>query len=92
MFGSASIGPRVSDVMSGHRAVRTIVVRVRLIDAPYHRFDDLHSEFVKLFLHRMGAVVARAALDDVHFGARYLGQDLLCLGADILHTLVAGRM
>ena len=73
MFGSASIGPRVSDVMSGHGAVRTIVVRVRLIDPSYHRFDDLHREFVKLFLDRVGAIVARAALDDVHFGARYQG-------------------
>ena len=92
MLGRAAVRAHMGDVMAGHRAVRAVMVGLGLVDARDHRFDDFHRHFRELRLHRIGAVVPRATLDDVDFGSRDQRQSLFGLRADVLHPLMAGSV
>jgi len=92
VFRLAAVLEAVGDVVSGHGAVAAVVVRLGLLDTVDHRTGDLHGGLVVLLLHRVGAVVAGAALDDLDLGIRDQRQQLTGLLPHVLHPLVTGRV
>ena len=78
------------DLVAGHRAIAGVVVGVRRLHAlriPAGRSSS-RRRGTRVFT-RIGAVVARAALDHLHGGVRHQPQHIARLQADVLHPQVA---
>ena len=80
------------DLLRRHGAITREVLRFCVVDLARDRPRDLARHGRVLRLDAIGAVVARAALDDAHLRARHQFQDFPGLAADVLHPLVAGRL
>src|SRR5688572_13529836 len=77
------------DVARGDRAVRAYVMGIRLGHLAEHRAADLHGVLEVLGLHAPSAVVARAALDDLHLRAWNRLEHLARLLSHVLYARMA---
>ena len=89
MLWGTPVAQAVFQVVTSHRAVAAIVIRVHLLDLVDHGPADLHGGVEEVAFHGVGAVVAGAALDRGDFGAGNQLQRLLGLETEILDPNVA---
>src|SRR5574340_317986 len=68
MNRGAAVGKSVFDVVGRHGAVAAVVVDLSLAHPIDDRLDDFHGRDVEFLLHRVGAVVSRAALYGFNLG------------------------
>ena len=85
---SATIGN--VDQAARHGAVGAEGVRLGFLDTTHHRTCDFHCLFVGFGLHRIGAIVAGAALDGGDFGVGDQVQEITRFHAEVLHPLMTG--
>ena len=92
MFRPTAVSQPVFDLVPGHGTVAAIVIRMAFLHAGNDRFTDLHGHFVKLFFHRIGAIMTGTAFDSVYAGVGDQLQQVAGFHAHILHSQMAGNV
>ena len=92
MLGIAAVSDAMGDMMTGHGAIAAVVIRLGFFHPAGHRSDNFHGSVKKLLFDRIGAVVAGASFDCFDLGIRHQLEDIAGFHAEILNSLMAGRM
>jgi len=80
------------NLITGHGTITNIVIYLCLSNFVHNRLAYFHGNIVIFTFHRIGTIVARAAINDSNMRIRDKSQHLFSFHADFLHTLVAGNV